>query len=208
VYCYKNTAGLLLTISVPKPDIQRNIPALFQITILKGLTHGVGQQHSQKPTQPWFETVICGPFSAEACVRPQANSNVTRFSPDAYVFPCIIPPMPHAHLHLHVALNRTNERFLGTLEKATLFWKSGSMDRKSFHLASTSHDGKLTATLIQKLYGDPHYVPYSMNSLDRCQNKFYKSLWWFQISKFTSPAETSAYPVASPLLQQTLQPTQ
>ena len=43
----------------------------------------------------------------------------------------IIPPKLHTHLHLHVALTRkTNGRSLGTIQKARLFRKSGSIEQK------------------------------------------------------------------------------
>ena len=40
----------------------------------------------------------------------------------------IIQPLLHTHLHLHIALTRrTNQRILGTLQKAMLFLKAGSI---------------------------------------------------------------------------------
>jgi len=54
------------------------------------------------------------------------------FSPTTSVFTCIIPPMPHIHINLNVALTRrTNGRNLGTFQKETLFRKSGSIRWKS-----------------------------------------------------------------------------
>jgi hypothetical protein len=69
-------------------------------------------------------------------------SRVLRFPPVI-----IIPPTPHTHLLLHVALTRrTNGRSLGTLQKETLFRKSGSTVSRC--VKCSAHESKLTTESI------------------------------------------------------------
>ena len=51
------------------------------------------------------------------------------------VFPvCIIPPVLHVNLHLHVPLTRTNELSLGIFEKQSSFGDQEIMDRREITL--------------------------------------------------------------------------
>ena len=61
-------------------------------------------------------------FVVDKMALEQVSLRVLKFSP------VIITPTLHTHFHLHVArTRRTNGVSLGTLQKAVLYWKSGSI---------------------------------------------------------------------------------
>ena len=124
---------------------------------------------------PWFGQLVAGLSARTVYVRPvmyeapkgPVSLPAVRFSPVH-----IIPPTLHTHLHIHVALTRTNGRSLVTFQKQCSLESRGTFDIKELSLPALPSPQGLPAGRTSTHYrkGGAHQLSGYQEQFDTTHN--------------------------------------